>query len=1039
MKSEWPRGSEWRKWDLHLHAPGTKLNDQFKVSNPSEDIWDEYCRRLDQSDVQVFGITDYFSADGYFTTITNFRQRFPTSDKVFLCNIELRISEVVNKAREEVNLHLLFNTLRPDHETKIRRFLQCLNTTKTEAGGRHVTALELSSVRQFKSATTTREFIREALEATFGRDVDLIDYLLIIAAANNDGIRAERGNMRKHQISGEIDKFSHCFFGNTKNVHYFLDPERGEDEKEDFEKKPVLSGCDAHSLADLDAKLGQIQSNSNGIVFQPTWIKSDPTFEGLKQIIFEPTNRVYIGEEPEIRHRIRSHQTKYIDRLDVTNIDSYTGHNGSWFRSEEILIGKELVAIIGNKGSGKSAVTDIIGLLGNSHNHTLDNSTRNKEEMFSFLNTEKFLKRGLAGNFGGALLWNDGAKDEKLLSDITDRNLPAKVEYLPQKYLERICANIADDEFRRTLNDVVFRYVAPAERYAQSSLDELINYLTQQAEAEIRNSKRQLHLANEAVVSIEKKLISDYRQKVEQKIRLKRQELAAHVLARPEEKDKPAKEDSTADKTTEIEQLTQKIAECSEAVAALKSEKAHVLRRIEELVQVRQAIERETGKLILLRSQVDAILKSARLSFDDIVKLELDYSGLDQVVAENKERLNDIQGFLATEQDIVRERGGQQGNENTVSAAKSRSIVCTKSNLERQKAQLVERQDKPAREYQEYLTRLATWISDEKEIRGENQNPDDDSLLGLERELANIKSVYSGHLREAKLRRARISKELFQKKRVLTHVYDQIKQSIDEEIRKFQVDLGDYSISIEAGLRFDPSFYDTFLNFINQGRKGSFHGSDEGRDMLHQFCDVVDDWESEEQVLLALHQIVDALHVDNRSAPDKGQARDVLTQMKNQVNPVVDLYDYVFGFDYLNPKYDLKVDQKDLSELSPGERGGLLLIFYLVLDKQDTPLIIDQPEDNLDNKSVYEILVRFIKQAKKRRQIILVTHNPNLAVVSDAEQIIHVSIDKKNDKYDFDYYSGSIEAPRINRAVVDILEGTLPAFDNRRLKYRRPK
>jgi ABC-type Mn2+/Zn2+ transport system ATPase subunit len=106
-------------------------------------------------------------------------------------------------------------------------------------------------------------------------------------------------------------------------------------------------------------------------------------------------------------------------------------------------------------------------------------------------------------------------------------------------------------------------------------------------------------------------------------------------------------------------------------------------------------------------------------------------------------------------------------------------------------------------------------------------------------------------------------------------------------------------------------------------------------------------------------------------------------------------------------------------------------------DKQDIPLVIDQPEDNLDNKSVYQILVTFIKKAKKRRQIILVTHNPNLAVVADAEQIIHVSIDKKDSKPDFDFFSGSIEEPSINQAVVDILEGTLPAFDNRRLKYRR--
>ena len=66
----------------------------------------------------------------------------------------------------------------------------------------------------------------------------------------------------------------------------------------------------------------------------------------------------------------------------------------------------------------------------------------------------------------------------------------------------------------------------------------------------------------------------------------------------------------------------------------------------------------------------------------------------------------------------------------------------------------------------------------------------------------------------------------------------------------------------------------------------------------------------------------------------------------------------------------------------------------------------------------------------------MVTHNPNLAVVADAEQIIHVSIDKSN-KNDFEFFSGGIENPEINKKVVDILEGTMPAFDNRRLKYRK--
>ena len=149
----------------------------------------------------------------------------------------------------------------------------------------------------------------------------------------------------------------------------------------------------------------------------------------------------------------------------------------------------------------------------------------------------------------------------------------------------------------------------------------------------------------------------------------------------------------------------------------------------------------------------------------------------------------------------------------------------------------------------------------------------------------------------------------------------------------------------------------------------------------------------------------------------------------------MDLYSFLFNLDYLEPEYKLKLGEKDMSELSPGERGALLLIFYLTLDQNDIPLIIDQPEENLDNQSVYKILVQFIKEAKDKRQIIIVTHNPNLAVACNAEQIVHVSIDKHN-KNQVHFLSGSLENEKINDAVIDILEGTFPALNTRTNTYK---
>jgi len=1040
MTTKWPRGSEWRIWDLHLHAPGTKLNDQFKIADGS-DVWDAYCRKLHDSKVQAFGIADYFSADSYFLARDKYRERYPDSPKVFFPNIEFRTNDVVNKAQEEVNVHLLFNPFRSDHAEKITSFLTSLKTNKTDGAGRHVKASELKNEKDFAAATTTRDFIQEALADTYGKGAELLDCLFIITAANNDGIRPERGKQRKLLITDELDKLSDAFFGNASNVSYFLMSDRAEDQTEFTKPKPVLAGCDAHSLTDLDEKLGQVVSDATvGIVHEPTWIKADLTYEGLKQIIFEPHNRVFIGAEPDIQRRVRENKTRYIESLHITCIDGYKqNQHGAWFCDESIVLGKELVAIIGNKGSGKSAVTDIIGLLGNSHNQSSKNSSGQKsEELFSFLNKDKFLKGGCAKHFHGMLNWYEGEPDRKMLDAQVATHLPEKVEYLPQKYLERICANIADDDFRSTLNEVIFRYVKPQDRHGKLSLDELIQYRTQQAQDDIARKKQELHQANVSVVSVEKKLTEDYRKELEEKIRRKKEDIEAHCKTKPDEKQNPeAGSGTTSTESAQVVQLTQSIETLTKQIETLETEQIEVSTSVEDLQQVRQSIELAVHDLTGLDAKHKAVLTAAGLTFGQIVTLTVDYSALDTAVTQKEHRLRQIEGLLLRAEEIALMGGNDDVSVQARKDAAAASLVCQIAALEIQKADIVERLGKPAREYQQYLSELNIWTDREKELRGDEQNPGAGTLIGLKKELEKVDTVYLENLRAARTERERVSKEVFQKKCGLTQFYNTVKQSIDSEITKCRVHLGEYDITIEAGLRFGPSFFEEFLKFINQGAVGSFRGQEDGRAMLHRFTDTVDSWADENQVFAALSAIVEALHTDRREDfPDPYPASDIFKQMKGQKTPQ-ELYDYLFGFDYLEPKYDLKVDGKDLSELSPGERGGLLLIFYLMLDRQDIPLVVDQPEDNLDNKSVYEILVTFIKQAKKRRQIILVTHNPNLAVVADAEQIIHVSIDKKDRKHEFDFFSGSIEDPRINQAVVDILEGTLPAFDNRRLKYRK--
>ena len=75
-----PKGSEWRKWDLHVHTPLTKINDQY-LTLDREDIWQKFCERIEHSDVDVFGIADYFSVENYLSVKEKFHAKYPKSKK----------------------------------------------------------------------------------------------------------------------------------------------------------------------------------------------------------------------------------------------------------------------------------------------------------------------------------------------------------------------------------------------------------------------------------------------------------------------------------------------------------------------------------------------------------------------------------------------------------------------------------------------------------------------------------------------------------------------------------------------------------------------------------------------------------------------------------------------------------------------------------------------------------------------------------------------------------------------------------------------
>ena len=129
--------------------------------------------------------------------------------------------------------------------------------------------------------------------------------------------------------------------------------------------------------------------------------------------------------------------------------------------------------------------------------------------------------------------------------------------------------------------------------------------------------------------------------------------------------------------------------------------------------------------------------------------------------------------------------------------------------------------------------------------------------------------------------------------------------------------------------------------------------------------------------------------------------------------------------DYFQVNFTLKQKDENILVMSPGKKGIILLILILKLSNAKHPILIDQPEDNLDNRTIYSKLKEFIKNRKKERQIIMVTHNANLVVPTDSENIIVANQSgqdkgKDNSEFQFDYINGALEES-FNKTTGDIL------------------
>lgn len=959
---KYPRGSEWRKWDLHFHTPSSQVCYQNKSVTNNDII-----ENLIKDEISVVAITDHHIID--IERIKELQDLSKEQDITILPGIEF-LSET--RGKEPIHFIGIF----PEHANLEHIWGQISN--KTEISGILGEGKKVNEVYCNLSETVT-------LVKNLGGVVS------IHAGSKTNSIENITNSLphtvaQKTDIASLVDIFELGQEKDQNDYRKIVFPAIGKE-------IPMVLCSDNHNVIKYNKK-------------QNLWIKADPCFAGLKHALSEPSSRIFIGSIPDALEKVKRNKTKYINNLSVKVIPGKEDEGEVWFESVDIPVNTGLVAIIGNKGSGKSAITDIIGLCTDAE-HSSD---------YLFLHKDKFKKKGYADRFEACVTWQSGSKTEtiSLDSDIDPSEI-RKVQYLPQRYFESICNEIGKVEsFRKEIEKVVFQYIPLGERLGKSTFDEFVSFKKSSIDGEIATSVGNLYSLNKDIISLEDKKNPEYKSKLISSIEQKEEELRVHDEAKPEKIENPDSGEETEEareKKVELARLEAAQNDCLLRINWIEEAVLATNVQVESLKKLKRDILSKVGEFQNFIKDNKEEASDLGIDLGEIVKVTLDMSQIDNWIENNRKNISELNDLLG---DVDENNGAGIDTLKSRQSRLLKQIKDCKSTL-----------SDPQKKYQKYLEELKIWEEGKKNIIGDKNTSD--TLINLKDQLKYLEEKLSDELFKKRQERLDLSMNIYRKKNEVKVIYDEIKNEIDKKLIGCEVS----NFNIVSSFALTGDFIDSSLSYIKQNRIGSFYGAEEGKKLLKNKIINDIDWDKESDVKKFLESMIEYLDWDKRSSdPDKHNP----TFIGDIVNKRSDFYSFIFSLDYLEPHYGLQQNCKDLEQLSPGERGALLLVFYLILDKEEIPLIIDQPEDNLDNHSVAKVLVPFIRDAKKQRQIIMVTHNPNLAVVADAEQIIRVGLDKENNNK-FLFKSGSIEETKLNKEVVDVLEGTMPAFTARRTKY----
>ena len=1021
MSNKINRGSEWNVWDLHIHTPTSfhwKGSNASKTSNINNQTCQQIIDKIQSSEPIAFSIVDYFTFDGVLQLRKFLKENSINLNKTIFPGIELRLEAPTNF---RLNVQVIFSenitdqqlydfqsklkilgSERPLSDDAIREEARKLTPDKTK---QHIGKLDYKNDDNvaYQLGCKTIVITRNSFEAAvkkLGKD----NCLVILPYETSDGI--EKLDWKKHPIQTMHYFTLADFFESRKqeNIDLFLGKKTKKNEHffDNFQQtiggqpKPVLSGSDAHTIEGY----GKFPNEKK------TWLKAEPTFKGLKQVIAEPSSRCFIGEQPEKFNIVKSKATKFISRVKIEKKPN-SDFNEKWFNNE-IDFNPELVAIIGNKGSGKSALTDILGLLGNSQQY----------ESFSFLHRKKFKEKDgqKAKHFRATLYWKNEDSDEVSLNDEFSSEKAEKIKYIPQSYLEKLCNETSSQKslFNKELKSVIFSHIDSTQRLGKETLDELLKFKTEEVEIGLSNTREDLKNITSKILSYREQATEKYKNRIKNQFSVKQKEFEALNSAKPKEVSKPNPTSPNQDiqeKVNKLEGLKKEEQIIINKINSLKSDLDDMSKKKAILSKVIEKINLLEQDIVKKKQEITNLLKSAGYDNIDFLSFELTIS-----------QLQTQHGELSKE---LEEKTKELSEYNEDSRLSDNCLEAQKQKIELNIKKLSEQIDEPNKKYQKYLLELKNWKQQIADIRGKEDKPD--TLSYFSSKLSELNNI-PARITELEKKRDELVKAIYKEIKQLAKIYRLYYKPVQELLNTKLFEEDTFKISFNVSIE-NNEFKDRFFDLINRNKAGTFYGTENSEKRINKLLDMCD-FNDSDKVIKFVNDIFYHLEYDCRNDEHKKNRFELQAKLSPE-----DLYNTIFGLEYLKPQYFLQLNGKNLEQLSPGERGILLLVFYLMVDKDERPLILDQPEENLDNQTIYKVLVKCIKKAKEKRQIFLVTHNPNLAVVCDAEQIITAFINKE-DKNSVHYLSGAIENPPINKKIVDILEGTKPAFENRENKYQ---